>query len=101
MTERVLVLSADAWTMQDDKTGEVKKGVSCWYVNNYRDDSEGQKPTKCAILPELLPALNGKLPAICDLDYGSRPGAKNVATLTIIACSVVKSVDLLSMFAVK
>lgn len=101
MAEKALVLSADPWEMTDEKSGEIRKGVSFWYVNSYRDGDNGLKPTKVSVLAEVAEKVFGKLPAVCDLDYGSRPGAQNKATLTVIGCELVKSLDLASLFNVK
>lgn len=98
MAEKALVLSADPWEMTDKQTGQIIKGVSCWYVNSYRDGENGQKPTKVSVTDEVAGALRGKLPAICDLEYGSRPGAQSKASLTVIAAKVLRAVDLSAFF---
>ena len=93
MGERALVLSADAWEMPDEKTGSITKGVSVWYVNDYRDDDEksfGFKPTKVSSTPEMLEHLRGKCPCLADLDFGSRPGAGGKAALTLVKITVAK-----------
>jgi len=98
MSERALVLSCDSWDMTDEKTGEMRRGLSVWYVNDYRDDgseSLGFKPTKVSADRQLLDKLrDAKLPALFDLDFGSRPGAQGKATLTLIGLTKVQSVDL-------
>lgn len=87
MAERVLILSADKWAMPDEKTGEMRNGVSVWYVNQYREDtpdSWGYKPTKIGADPSLLDEIrSAKLPAVFEAEYGSRPGAQNRPTLTL------------------
>lgn len=97
MAEKALVLSADRWEMKDEVTAEVRKGWSVWYVNDYRlDDSMsfGFKPSKISITDDLADDLRKvKLPAVCDLDFGSRPGAGGKATLTITSFKVINSVD--------
>lgn len=96
--EKALILSADSWSMADEKTGEMRNGVSVWFVNNYREDmpdAVGFKPTKVSADVSLLPLLrNAKLPAIFDMHYGSRPGAQGKATLTLIKADKVASVNL-------
>lgn len=99
MSEKALVLSADPWTMTDEKTGEIRHGVSFWYVNNYRDGENGQKPTKVSVSAELHDSVKGKLPALCELDFGSRPGAQGKATLTVTGVKVLKGVDFSGLFA--
>lgn len=98
MAEKALVLSADSWEMADEKTGELRMGWSLWYVNSYREDSAksiGFKPSKVSITNELAADLRGiKLPAVAELDFGSRPGQAGKATLTITGFKVLASVDL-------
>lgn len=98
MAEKALVLSADPWSLVDKVTGEVKNGVSCWFVNQYRDGEFGQKPTKLSITDEVASVLKGKLPAVCDLEYGSRPGAQSKAALTVVGAKVLRAVDLSTFF---
>lgn len=99
MAEKALVLSADQWNLTDEKTGEMRDGVSFWYVNHYRDGENGQKPTKVSVASELFDVVRGKLPALCDLDFGSRPGAGGKATLTVTGCKVIKPIDFSGLFA--
>lgn len=97
MAEKALVLSADAWEMADEKTGELRNGWSCWYVNDYREDTAkgfGFKPSKISLSNELAADLRKvKLPALCEMSYGSRPGQGGKATLTITGFKVLASVD--------
>lgn len=103
MAERVLILSADKWAMPDEKTGEIRNGVSVWYVNDYREDTAdafGFKPTKISADPSLLDELLGaKLPAVFEADYGSRPGAQNKPTLTIVKLTKIASVNVFNVKA--
>lgn len=95
--EQALVLSADSWAMTDEKTGEMLKGVSVWFLNSYREDSVesiGWKPAKVGGTKEILEALRGQLPAICEMHYGAKPGAQGKATLTLIGVKVVRQVNL-------
>ncbi|MBR8030375.1 hypothetical protein KDX27_42195 [Burkholderia cenocepacia] len=98
MAERALILSADAWEMADERTGEIRKGVSFWYVSNYREDdvkSAGFKPTKLSGTFEAFDQVRtGGLPALCDIDFATRPGKDNKATLTLVAAKHVSKVDL-------
>lgn len=99
--ERALILSADAWDMPDEKTGEIRSGVSVWYVNDYREDTKtsiGFKPTKVSAAPEILDQLrSSQLPALFQMTYGSRPGAQGKATLTLIKADHVKNVQLFTV----
>lgn len=98
--EKALILSADSWSMPDEKTGEIRTGVSVWFVNDYREDTDqavGFKPTKVSADTDLLPLLRAaKLPAVFNMHYGSRPGAQGKATLTLIKADKIASVNLFS-----
>lgn len=98
MAERALVLSADQWQMPDEKTGEIIKGTSIWFLNSYRESSEGAvgfKPTKVSGSFDMFHEMSkAQLPALCELEFGSRPGAAGKATLTLIGIKPIKSVDL-------
>lgn len=97
--ERALILSADTWSMTDERTGKPMSGVSVWYVNDYREDSAdsfGYKPTKVAASQDILPLLKGNIPGIFDINFGSRPGAQNKATLTLVSVQKVGNVELFS-----
>jgi len=101
MAEKALILSADAWEMPDERTGEIRKGVSVWFCNDYREDtltSVGFKPTKVSADVSMLDALRtAKLPALFDLHFGSRPGAQGKATLTLVGISHLADVDVFSV----
>lgn len=97
MPEKALVLSADSWSMKDEQTAEIREGWSVWYVNDYREDNAqgfGFRPSKISIIDKLAEDLRKvKLPAMCELDFGSRPGAGGKATLTISGFKVLGSVE--------
>lgn len=105
MADRALLLSADLWEMADEKTGEIRRGASVWYINDYREDTEkglGCKPTKVSGTLEIFDQLRtANLPALFDLDFGSRPGQQNKAQLTLVRAKHVKDVDLFSVPADK
>lgn len=98
MAERALVLSADQWSMPDERTGEIIKGTSIWYLNSYRESTDGAvgfKPTKVSGSFYMFPQLSAaQLPALCDLEFGSRPGAAGKATLTLTGIKPIKPVNL-------
>lgn len=101
MAERAFILSADRWSMPDERTGEIRTGYSVWFLNNYREDlpeSLGYKPTKITATDELFAVLKkATLPALFDLDFGSRPGAQGKATLTLVAAKHVADVDVFAV----
>jgi len=94
MGERALVLSADPWEMPDERTGEIRRGVSVWYVNAYREGDSGLKPTKVSADMKLLPSLRACLPAICEVEFGSRPGAGNKAQLSLVNLKVISPFEI-------
>ncbi len=98
MAERALILSGDAWEMPDEKTGEVRSGVSFWYVSDYREDdarSAGYKPTKISGTFEAFDMVRtAGLPGVFDIDFATRPGKDNKATLTLVAAKHAGNVDL-------
>ena len=64
MEEKVMILSADGWSLVDENTGEVKSGTSCWYyagdtfspvVNS--EKSLGKKPLKASMPAEFIEEL--------------------------------------------
>ncbi len=101
--EVALVLSGDAWDMEDEKTKSRIKGVSIWFLTSYREqDPEGMgpvgyKPSKVSGTNELLEKMRSMaLPALCEMHYSSRPGAGGKATLVLSDLTFVKSVDVFS-----
>lgn len=99
-----LVLSADAWNMTDEKTGELLSGVSIWFLTNYRAQNHatqvGYKPAKVAGTPEILEKLRSiSLPAQCKMHYSAKPGAGGKATLILSDVTFVKSVDVFGIDA--
>jgi hypothetical protein len=86
--ERVLVLSADHYSIPDAKTGVEEQLFQVWYVSDYREASDtelGSKPIKILIKPELFAGLGKhELPAVFDIATRSRPGKAGVASMTIV-----------------
>lgn len=100
--EKALIVSADWWEMEDEKKpGVFMRGWSCWFVNDYResaDKSFGFKPSKVTITDEVAEQLRKiKLPAFCEMQYGSRPGAQGKATLTLTGFKVLGTLDIGTM----
>lgn len=66
MEQEVIILSADAWSMVDEKTGELRSGVSCFYIPvkdlkplKNSDTSFGVKPLKASMPPEFIKEIEG------------------------------------------
>lgn len=92
--EQCLILSADKWEMPDERTGELRSGVSVWFLNDYREDTDtsvGYKPSKLSAPVELLDQLKGQVPGYFEMIYGSRPGAQGKAQLTLVGVKPVRS----------
>jgi hypothetical protein len=94
---QVLILSADQYRVVND-SGEVIEGVTVWYLNDYRDASQqsvGFKPTKISAQLEMWPVLKGlNLPALCELDFVTRPGAQGKPTLQLRDIKHLQAVEL-------
>ncbi|MGK2849281.1 MAG: hypothetical protein ACSLEX_04445 [Minisyncoccota bacterium] len=95
---KIIVLSIDPWKFVDEKTGEEKSGISLWFLNSYRDPSLGLKPSKISIAPEKTQGLGGKLPALAEVEFGSRPGLQNRATLQLDSIKLLSPVDFSRIF---
>lgn len=97
---KVLLLSADAYRVVNEGTGEILEGATLFYVNNYRDPSPdvlGLKPTKVSAPLSILTDIKRssiQLPALADIEIGSRPGAQNKATIMVFGVQVLESVEL-------
>ena len=97
---RVLLLSADKYSVTNETTGELLEGTTLYYLNNYRDDSNsslGFKPTKMSASLSVFESIKKSgfdLPAFCDLEISTRPGAMNKAALVAVSCIPSDSVTL-------
>ena len=93
-----LVLSADRWRMTDDKTGEVREGVSLHYLTDYReetDNSVGFKPMKVGASDAAFAEIKrGGAPGLYDLALKSRPGKDGVPTFQIVGAKLINRLDL-------
>lgn len=98
MKQRIIILSADAWTMVDEKTGEVRKGTSIHYVPalepicNETDKSYGYKPVKESLEYDFIHQIAevGGCPCNADVTFVIRQqGGKQL--LKIGECVLAKS----------
>jgi hypothetical protein len=95
MADKGLILSADPWNMTDEQTGEKLSGISVWFCNEYErganaGTSVGFKPTKIGATPELFEVIRANaIPALYEMEYGSRPGAGGKAALTLVGLKFV------------
>lgn len=96
--EKVLIISADKWKLTDEKTGELRSGVTVQYINDYREDTDlslGLKPTKAPASPEVFDIIKkGGAPGMYRLDMKTRPGKDGKPTLTIAHVELINPVKI-------
>jgi len=96
--ETALILSADSWELTDEKTAEVRRGVSITFVNQYREASEksvGLKPTKAPATQEVFDTIKkGGAPALYRLDFRTRPGKEGKPVPTVFRAELVRNLEL-------
>ncbi len=104
MSEKVLILSASKWSLTDEKTGELRKGVSLHYVSDYREDTAtevGFKPIKTSADDTVFDAVQkGGVPGMYNIETRSRPGKDGKPTLTVVGAQFAKRVPLFEKAAV-
>lgn len=97
---KVLLLSADTFEVTNENTGELIKGTTLFYLNNYREESVhslGLKPTKLSGNYELFSTIKNEgysLPAVVELEIATKPGAGGKASLVATSANVIESVEL-------
>lgn len=105
MADLALILSADHYSIPDEKTGQLQELYQVWYCNDYRDDSPteiGGKPIKMLTTPEVFAQLSTKpLPSLYELDLRSRPGKGNAAALTVVGMKYVTTPKIFDLVVAK
>lgn len=98
MSENVLILSVNKYEFTDEKTGEIKKGVTLHYVSDYRENTAtelGFKPSKTGANEAVFDAvLKGGVPGMYRIDTRSKPGKDGKPTLTVVGAQLAKKVPL-------
>lgn len=93
-----LILSADVWEMTDEKTGKTNTGVTVYFINSYREDTQdtlGFKPSKVSATLEQFKKLKANsLPALYDIDFSTKPGAQGKVTVVIQDVKFIKAIEL-------
>lgn len=77
MEQRIIILSADAWSMTDEKTNETRTGCSIQYIPslnpvcNEDNKSYGYKPVKESLPKEFINkiAAHGGCPCEADVTF--------------------------------
>lgn len=97
---KVLLLSADTFEVTNENTGELIRGTTLFYLNDYREESVsslGLKPTKLSGNFELFASIKNEgipLPAMVELQIATKPGAGGKASLVATAANVIEQVEL-------
>lgn len=98
--EPVLILSADQWELTDETTGEVRRGVTVYFVNAYRESTSksiGLRPTKVPAMLDVFDSIRkGGAPGIYFLDFRTRPGKEGKPVLTATQARLDRKLDLFS-----
>lgn len=99
--EKVLVLSADPWSMEDEqRPGQKREGATLYYLAGYREPgSNGLRPIKVSCSTDVYARLSGvALPAWGEISMGSRPGQGGKAALVVTDVKVGKALDVSALF---
>lgn len=95
---QILLLSADQYNVTNEATGEILRGITMFYLNDYREDtaqSLGYKPTKISAPMELWATLQKlEVPCIAELSFITRPGAMGKATAVVNGIEFVRAAPL-------
>lgn len=89
INQEIIVLYAGYYSISDDKTGELKEGVSISYYTSTSLDvidnsngSVGLRPAKCTVSPALLPKLV-RAPALYNAEFSMTVDSKGRPVLSI------------------
>lgn len=98
MSETVLVLRASKWEMTDDKTGEVRKGCTVHYINDYQVETAnavGDAPMKVQASDEVFNEVKKhKAPGVYEINTRTKPGKEGQATVVMTQAKFVKAFTL-------
>ena len=103
---KVLAVRADPYDIPADADNpRGAKGISFWFLSTVNDAGQnggfGHKPMKMGLPENLLPAVQNKLPAICDIEFDLKAGAGNKASAVITSLTVLAPFDLASLLSRK
>lgn len=98
MSETVLVLRASKWEMTDEKTGEVRKGCTVHYINDYQVETAnavGDAPMKVQASDEVFAEVKKhKAPGVYEINTRTKPGKEGQATVVMTQAKFVKAFTL-------
>ncbi|WP_119965518.1 hypothetical protein [Simplicispira lacusdiani] len=87
MSETVLILRASKWEMTDEKTGEVRKGCTVHYINDYQVETAsavGDAPMKVQATDDVFHEVKKfKAPGIYEINTRTKPGKEGQATVVM------------------
>lgn len=98
MSETVLILRASKWELTDEKTGEIRKGCTVHYINDYQVETAnavGDAPMKVSATEEVFTEVKKhKAPGIYDMATRTKPGKEGQATVVMTQVKFVKAFTL-------
>lgn len=98
MSETVLILRASKWEMTDEKTGEIRKGCTVHYINDYQVETAtavGDAPLKVQATEEVFIEIKKhKAPGIYEIGTRTKPGKEGQATVVMTQVKFKKGFDL-------
>ena len=98
MSETVLVLRASKWEMTDEKTGEIRKGCTVHYINDYQVETAnavGDAPMKVQASDEVFNEVKKhKAPGVYEINTRTKPGKEGQATVVMTQAKFVKAFTL-------
>lgn len=87
MSETVFILRATKWELTDEKTGEIRKGCTVHYINDYQVETAnavGDAPMKVQASEEVFNEVKKhKAPGIYDINTRTKPGKDGIATVVV------------------
>ena len=93
---QALVLSCRNWEFTDEKTGEVRSGVTLQYLEDGCVENTGNNrgwfPFKLSG-PSNLKSVFEQVPAVCELDIRRRPGRDGKAQDTLVNATLLHPVN--------
>jgi hypothetical protein len=98
MSETVLILRASKWEMTDEKTGEVRKGCTVHYINDYQVETPnavGDAPMKVTATDEVFNEVKKyKAPGVYEINTRTKPGKEGQATVVMTQANFVSAFTL-------
>jgi hypothetical protein len=98
MSETVLILRASKWEMTDEKTGEIRKGCTVHYINDFQVETAtavGDSPMKVQASDEVFTEIKKhKAPGIYDIGTRTKPGKEGQATVVVTQAKFLKAFTL-------